>query len=52
LKKKKKRDDITVEESAYRARFDTWLQDHGEPITDEKADKSEEESADSSSETE
>ena len=52
LKKKKKRADITDEESAYRARFNTWLQDHGEPLADASADKSDEESADSSSENE
>jgi hypothetical protein len=51
-KKKKKNADVTAEESAYRAHFTNWLKDHGEPLADASTEKTDEESADGSTEAE
>jgi hypothetical protein len=51
LKKKSKKADVLEEETEYQKRFQ-WLQDHGEPITNEPIKKTEKESEESSSDEE
>jgi hypothetical protein len=51
LKKKSKKADVLEEETEYQKRF-RWLQDHGDPITNEPIKKTEKESEESSSDEE